>query len=178
MTRQHLQASEPEGLRFSVLIIGARKTGKTTLISNLTGSPMPTQQVDTFYYDHYYEPQQYVLNIDNRSVILSVNDTVHRERDRIAPRRFRGARAIVQLFDATDPNALSYYAGNICEIQRFAAENVRIYLLLTKSDIIPNQTTIDQLREKAGEDYPVFNINATNSEHLRAIFTDIARNLV
>jgi len=121
------------------------------------------------------------IQIDSRNIRLQCWDTAGQERYRtITSSYYRGAHAILVVFDTTNRETFLNVRKWLDEVERYAVEDVAICLVGTKSDLKgEREVTTEEAREFAqGSDLAFVETSAKFSTNVQELFFNMTEELV
>ncbi len=154
---------------FKILLIGDSGVGKTSVILRYTKNTFQEQFFNSIGVDFKSKD----LNIDGRKVKLQIWDTAGQERFRtITTSYYRGAHAIVIVFDLTKRQTYEHIQKWMNDINRFAKENVLKFIIGNKSDLTnEKQVNYEEVRSLASQmKATYFNVSAKKNENINEFF--------
>ena len=113
------------------------------------------------------------LLVDGRKIKLQIWDTAGQERFRtITNSYYRGAHAIVIVFDLTKRESYEHVQKWISDINRYAKENVLKFLIGNKADLInEKKVSYEEARALASQmKATYFNVSAKRNENINEFF--------
>lgn len=118
---------------FKILLIGDCFVGKTTILNRLCGESPTISYVSTIGVDF----KEKIIDVDDKKVKLRVWDTAGQERfNSITTAYYRGASAIILVYDVTDEFSFKNIQKWISMIESHSNENVKIFLIGNKCDLV------------------------------------------
>ena len=154
---------------FKILLIGDSGVGKTSVILRYTKNVFHEEFLNSIGVDFKSKD----LNIDGRKVKLQIWDTAGQERFRtITTSYYRGAHAIVIVFDLTKRQTYEHVQKWMNDINRFAKENVLKLIIGNKSDLTNEiQVSYEEVRALASQmKATYFSVSAKKNENINEFF--------
>jgi len=119
-----------------ILLIGDSGVGKSSIMKQFTDEEYHDEYACTIGVDYKSIP----ITVKNKLVKLQIWDTAGQERFKtITQIYYRGAHAILVVFDLTDPLSFSNIKGWLSEIDKSAPDNVIKILVGNKADMKINR---------------------------------------
>ena len=134
--------SEDYDYLFKVLLIGDSGVGKSCLLLKYTDNTYNESYISTIGVDFKIKTE----TINGKRIKLQIWDTAGQERFRtITSSYYRGAHAIIVVFDLTDSESFSNVEKMwLKEIERFVSNSHIVILVGTKCDAPSNKKCIDR----------------------------------
>jgi Ras-related protein Rab-1A len=134
--------SENYDYLFKILLIGDSGVGKSCLLLKYVDNTYNETYISTIGVDFRIK----TVKMKGKQIKLQLWDTAGQERFRtITSSYYRGAHAIVVVFDLTDPESFSNVGKMwLKEIERFVNNCYTIVLVGTKCDVPPNKRCVDR----------------------------------
>ena len=113
--------------------------------------------------------------LKNQKIKIQIWDTAGHERFRtITTSYYRGAHAIVIVYDVSERNSFEHIDKWLSEIKKFAKENVLMFLVGNKIDLIEKRkVSKDEAEEIANKfNIPYFETSAKTSINIDKLFID------
>ena len=154
---------------FKILLIGDSGVGKTSVILRYTKNVFHEEFLNSIGVDFKSKD----LNIDGRKVKLQIWDTAGQERFRtITTSYYRGAHAIVIVFDLTKRETYEHVQKWMNDINRFAKENVLKLIIGNKSDLTNEiKVSYEEVRALASQmKATYFSVSAKKNENINEFF--------
>ena len=170
-------ASHKYDFLFKLLIIGESGVGKTCLLLRFTDDSFTANHLTTIGIDFKIK----IINIENKIIKLQIWDTAGQERFRtITTSYYKGAHAIVIVFDITDKDSFEHVKVWMQDIDKFAKQGVMRILVGNKCDLEHQRAvTKDQGNEMAlkyGIKY--IETSAKDTINIEELFVNTAKNLM
>lgn len=159
---------------FKILLLGDSGVGKSSIIQRFTRNEFNAQMVSSVGVD--FKSKDLIIN--NKRVKLQVWDTAGHERFRtITTSYYRGAHAIVTVFDLSDRETYEHVEKWLEEINKFAKENVLKFLVGNKSDLTnKRQVSSEEIRALVSRlAVPYFEVSAKTADNLFEFFEEATR---
>ena len=154
---------------FKILLIGDSGVGKTSVKLRYTKNVFHEEFLNSIGVDFKSKD----LNIDGRKVKLQIWDTAGQERFRtITTSYYRGAHAIVIVFDLTKRETYEHVQKWMNDINRFAKENVLKLIIGNKSDLTNEvKVSYEEVRALASQmKATYFSVSAKKNENINEFF--------
>ena len=154
---------------FKILLIGDSGVGKTSVILRYTKNIFHEEFLNSIGVDFKSKD----LLLDGRKIKLQIWDTAGQERFRtITNSYYRGAHAIVIVFDLTKRESYEHVQKWISDINRYANENVLKFLIGNKADLTnEKQVSYQEARALASQmKATYFNVSAKKNENINEFF--------
>eukprot|EP01006_Ploeotia_vitrea_P051264 TRINITY_DN67542_c7_g3_i2.p1 TRINITY_DN67542_c7_g3~~TRINITY_DN67542_c7_g3_i2.p1 ORF type:complete len:413 (+),score=35.15 TRINITY_DN67542_c7_g3_i2:93-1241(+) len=159
-------------LLFKVLLIGDSGAGKSSLLLRYADNTFTDSYISTIGVDF----KNAFTSIDGKVVKLQIWDTAGQERFRtITSSYYRGAHAIVVLYDITDKQSFENVPLWMQEIDKFAMDSVKRMLVGNKADLKQRVVSYESGKQMA-EQYgvPFQEISAKTDTGIEDVFTCMA----
>ena len=159
-----------------IAIIGDSSVGKTSAIIRFAEN----------YYEDYFEPTVGVeffskrMTVDNKKYKIHIWDLAGQERFKcIVNTYYRTVQGIILAFDITNPNSFKSLEKWIRDIDSYAADNVCLLLVGTKSDLDKRRTVSREKVEKLAELLKVkyFEISAKDNMNIDNVFIKLVKDI-
>ena len=165
---------------FKVLLIGDSNVGKTSILTRFADNEYNDNYLSTIGVDFKIK----TIDYNNNKVKLQLWDTAGQERFRtITNAYYRGAHAIIIIYDISNLESYQNIDYWIQEIKRFNKDDIYILLVGNKSDLRNNQDielisfqTINQLIQNINIDY--IETSAKLNVNIDYIFDNIINKLI
>jgi len=158
---------------YKVLLIGDSGVGKSSLILRFADNAFSDMYISTVGVDFKIRD----FSIDGEKILLQIWDTAGQERFRtITASFFRGAHAIVVVYDITKPDTLANVTKWLDEITRSAPPDVKRILVGNKTDLAKDR----QVTTKEGQDLAksrkmvFFETSAKDASNVKEMFLKVA----
>jgi Ras-related protein Rab-1A len=145
-----------------VVMIGDSGCGKSSLLKRFTHDEFVGSYISTIGVD--FEVR--TMNIDSKTVKLQCWDTAGQDRFRtITTSYYRGAQAIVIVFDVTNMESFRAVPRWLDEVRRYATKDVDIVILANKCDMEKRRVVTDAHIEQLSRvmDIPVLHTSAKSA---------------
>ena len=154
---------------FKVLLLGDTDVGKSSLILRYTEETFNSKLVNSIGVDFKMKKKE----IDGKIIKVQIWDTAGHERFRsITYSYYRGANAIIIVFDITDKKSFLSITEWLKQIEKHAKENVFKFLVGNKSDLAEERkVTYEEAKEYADEhDLPYIETSAKEGININELF--------
>ena len=134
---------------FKVLLLGDSDVGKSSLILRYTEETFNSKLVNSIGVDFKMKKRE----IDGKIIKVQIWDTAGHERFRtITYSYYRGANAIIIVFDLSDKKSFTSITEWLKQIEKHSNENVFKFLVGNKSDLVDKrQITYEEANQYANE---------------------------
>ena len=134
---------------FKVLLLGDSDVGKSSLILRYTEETFNSKLVNSIGVDFKMKKKE----IDGKVIKVQIWDTAGHERFRaITYSYYRGANAIIIVFDLSDKKSFISITEWLKQIEKHAKENVFKFLVGNKSDLVEERkVTFKEAKDYADE---------------------------
>ena len=159
---------------FKLVILGDPSVGKTSIINRYVDKTFTTSYVGSIGID--FKINQ--IELDNQIIKLQIWDTAGQERFRsITAAYYRGAHAIILVFDIHVRVSFERLVGWIENIKKYASEHVFVILVGNKHDLEEQRTVTSTEAKKFARknDMEYFEVSAKTGEQITEIFDATAR---
>ena len=154
---------------FKVLLLGDSDVGKSSLILRYTEETFNSKLVNSIGVDFKMKKKE----IDGKIIKVQIWDTAGHERFRsITYSYYRGANAIIIVFDITDKKSFLSITEWLKQIEKHAKENVFKFLVGNKSDLAEERkVTFEEAKEYADKhDLPYIETSAKEGININELF--------
>ena len=154
---------------FKVLLLGDSDVGKSSLILRYTEETFNSKLVNSIGVDFKMKKKE----IDGKIIKVQIWDTAGHERFRsITYSYYRGANAIIIVFDLSDKKSFISITEWLKQIEKHAKENVFKFLVGNKSDLIDERkVTYEEAKQYADEhDLPYIETSAKEGININELF--------
>ena len=154
---------------FKVLLLGDSDVGKSSLILRYTEETFNSKLVNSIGVDFKMKKKE----IDGKIIKVQIWDTAGHERFRsITYSYYRGANAIIIVFDLSDKKSFISITEWLKQIEKHAKENVFKFLVGNKSDLIgERKVTYEEAKQYADEhDLPYIETSAKEGININELF--------
>ncbi|EPR79248.1 GTP-binding protein YPT1 [Spraguea lophii 42_110] len=164
---------------FKIILIGNSGVGKTCLINRYIDNIYNQGYISTIGVDFKIK----TVELDNRKIKLQIWDTAGQERFRtITSSYYRGADAIIVVFDLTDKDSFNELNSWLLEIERHTKDVFKIVLgnkVDMKERILIEDKAIDKFLEENKMDKEYFaKVSAKKDVLVKEMFEKISRKLM
>uniref|UniRef100_A0A6B2LN19 Uncharacterized protein n=1 Tax=Arcella intermedia TaxID=1963864 RepID=A0A6B2LN19_9EUKA len=157
-------------------MIGDPGVGKSSLLLRYADNDFPSQNfISTIGVD--YKEKEIV--IDNQKVTIQIWDTAGQERFRtITSSYYRAANGMILTFDLTNPATFKSCSKWLQEVERYAEEEVVVFLAGNKSDL-PAAVTPSEISEfQAKYALEYVQTSAKNGNGINELFEKLTRQVL
>jgi len=154
---------------FKVLLLGDSDVGKSSLILRYTEETFNSKLVNSIGVDFKMKKKE----IDNKIIKVQIWDTAGHERFRsITYSYYRGANAIIIVFDLSDKKSFISVTEWLKQIEKHAKENVFKFLVGNKSDLVDQrQVSYEEAKQYADDhDLPYIETSAKEGININELF--------
>ena len=154
---------------FKILLLGDSDVGKSSLILRYTDETFNSKLVNSIGVDFKMKKRE----IDGKIIKVQIWDTAGHERFRtITYSYYRGANAIIIVFDLSDKKSFISITEWLKQIEKHANENVFKFLVGNKSDLVDKrQITYEEAKQYADEhDLPYIETSAKEGININELF--------
>ena len=154
---------------FKVLLLGDTDVGKSSLILRYTEETFNSKLVNSIGVDFKMKKKE----IDGKIIKVQIWDTAGHERFRsITYSYYRGANAIIIVFDITDKKSFLSITEWLKQIEKHAKENVFKFLVGNKSDLAEERkVSFEEAKEYADKhDLPYIETSAKEGININELF--------
>lgn len=154
---------------FKVLLLGDTGVGKSSLILRYTEETFNSKLVNSIGVDFKMKKKE----IDGKIIKVQIWDTAGHERFRsITYSYYRGANAIIIVFDITNKKSFLSITEWLKQIEKHAKENVFKFLVGNKSDLAEERkVTFEEAKEYAdSHDLPYIETSAKEGININELF--------
>merc|ERR1712023_429870 len=124
---------------FKLLLIGDSGVGKSSLLLRFADDTYTQSYISTIGVDFKIR----TVELEGKTIKLQIWDTAGQERFRtITSSYYRGAHGIIVVYDVTDIDSFNNVKQWLCEIDRYACENVNKLLVGNKCEWKTKPSTI------------------------------------
>jgi Ras-related protein Rab-1A len=159
---------------FKFLLVGDSGVGKSCLVLKFTDRVFNDSYISTIGVDFKIQ----TLQLDGKFIKLQIWDTAGQERFRsITSSYYRGAHAVIIVFDLTDTETFENVRNWIHEIERYAAEHVCKMLIGNKADLTNlRQVSTERAQELATKlQIPYFETSAKTNANVQQMFIELTK---
>ena len=154
---------------FKILLLGDSDVGKSSLILRYTDETFNSKLVNSIGVDFKMKKRE----IDGKIIKVQIWDTAGHERFRtITYSYYRGANAIIIVFDLSDKQTFISITEWLKQIEKHANENVFKFLVGNKSDLVDKrQITYEEAKQYADDhDLPYIETSAKEGININELF--------
>ena len=154
---------------FKVLLLGDSDVGKSSLILRYTDDTFNSKLINSIGVDFKMKKQE----IDGKVIKVQIWDTAGHERFRsITYSYYRGANAIIIVFDLSDKKSFINITEWLKQIGKHAKENVFMFLVGNKSDLVDERkVTYEEAKQYADEhELPYIETSAKEGININELF--------
>ena len=154
---------------FKVLLLGDSGAGKSSLILRYTEETFNSKLVNSIGVDFKMKKRE----IDGKVIKVQIWDTAGHERFRsITYSYYRGANAIIIVFDLSDKKSFISITEWLKQIEKHAKENVLKFLVGNKSDLVEERmVSFDEAKQYAEEhELPYIETSAKEGININELF--------
>ena len=154
---------------FKVLLLGDSDVGKSSLILRYTEETFNSKLVNSIGVDFKMKKKE----IDGKVIKVQIWDTAGHERFRsITYSYYRGANAIIIVFDLSDKKSFISITEWLKQIEKHAKENVFKFLVGNKSDLVEERkVTYEEAKQYADEhELPYIETSAKEGININELF--------
>jgi len=119
--------------------------------------------------------------IDGKNIKLQIWDTAGQDRFKtITSSYYKGAHGIIIVYDVTDRDSYECVKQWMCEIDKYAQENVVKLLIGNKNDMAEKRkVTFEEGLQLATQfTVPFYETSAKNSQNIDIVFQTMAKNII
>ena len=154
---------------FKVLLLGDSDVGKSSLILRYTEETFNSKLVNSIGVDFKMKKKE----VDGKIIKVQIWDTAGHERFRsITYSYYRGANAIIIVFDLSDKKSFISITEWLKQIEKHANENVFKFLVGNKSDLVEQRkVTYEEAKQYADEhELPYIETSAKEGININELF--------
>ena len=170
---------------FKVLLLGDSGTGKSSLILRYTDDTFNSSLVSSIGVDFKVKKKEIdgkIIKIQIVSYISEYNDSIlifnqwdtagHEKFRAITTSYYRGANAIIIVFDLTEQKSFLHIIEWLKHIEKYAKENVLKFLVGNKSDLVDNRVISKEEADKFAEEHnlPYIETSAKEGVNIDELF--------
>ena len=166
----------PYDYLFKLLLIGDSGVGKSCMLVQYTDGTFNDSFISTIGVDFKIK----TIDYDGSIVKLQIWDTAGQERfQTITSSYYRGAHAIMIVYDVTDLSSFQHIKKWIYEIEKYAAENVVKIIVGNKTDLQDKRVVEKKQVDKFCQELGLVHIetSAKDSSGIEDSFLELARQL-
>jgi len=159
------------------IVIGDSGVGKSALLRRFTNDEFVASHITTIGVDFEIR----TLDVEGKLVKLQIWDTAGQDRFRnIVSSYYRGAHAILVVFDVTDPVSFEHISFWLGEVKKYANEQAQILLVANKTDLVRQRVIsgqkIQELASALGVSF--IETSAKSSSNVGTCFLTIANQFI
>ncbi|GAB5366070.1 hypothetical protein AAMO2058_001112800 [Amorphochlora amoebiformis] len=157
---------------FKLLLIGDSGVGKSCLLLRFADQTYTPNYISTIGVDFKIR----TIDLDGKTIKLQIWDTAGQERFRtITSSYYRGAHGIIVVYDVTDIDSFNNVKQWLCEIDRYACENVNKLLVGNKCDMENKQVDYATAKQYADQlEIPFLETSAKTGDQVENAFMKMA----
>lgn len=157
---------------FKMLIIGDSGVGKSSILLRFTDDTFTESYLSTIGVDFKIR----TIEIDGHLIKLQMWDTGGQERFRtITSSYYRGAHGVILVYDVTEELSFRNIKQWLCEIDRYACEDVSKLIIGNKSDMSNKVVDFDYAKSFADDlGIEIMETSAKNSNNINKAFETMA----
>jgi len=162
---------------FKVLLIGDVGVGKSSFLKRFSRGPLNDNYLSTIGVDFEIK----TIQIDDKIIKLQIWDTAGQERFRtITSSYYRGAHAVILMFDITNRDSFDNLRIWLHEIENFAPESAIKLFVGNKCDLKTDRTVTAGDIAELSEDLniPILETSAKDGTNVDAAFHKLSRSMV
>ncbi|UXI17602.1 hypothetical protein NH340_JMT03545 [Sarcoptes scabiei] len=158
---------------FKLLLIGDSGVGKSCLLLRFADDTYTESYISTIGVDFKIR----TIELDGKTIKLQIWDTAGQERFRtITSSYYRGAHGIIVVYDVTDMDTFHNVKHWLQEIERYACDNVKKFLIGNKADVtgkkVVDFATAKEFADNLG--IPFIETSAKNATNVEQAFLMMA----
>ena len=156
---------------FKVLLLGDSDVGKSSLILRYTEETFNSKLVNSIGVDFKMKKKE----VDGKVIKVQIWDTAGHERFRsITYSYYRGANAIIIVFDLSDKKSFISITEWLKQIEKHANENVFKFLVGNKSDLVEERkVTYEEAKQYADDhELPYIETSAKEGININELFDE------
>eukprot|EP01130_Rhizamoeba_saxonica_P007094 TRINITY_DN2847_c0_g1_i1.p1 TRINITY_DN2847_c0_g1~~TRINITY_DN2847_c0_g1_i1.p1 ORF type:complete len:206 (-),score=43.16 TRINITY_DN2847_c0_g1_i1:87-677(-) len=169
-----VNASERDNLEFKFVMVGDSNVGKSSLLLRYCDDTFTDSFISTIGVDY----KKKNIEVDNTNVSLQLWDTAGQERFRtITSSYYRGAHALIIVFDVTNMDSFQNVDKWVKEVKRFTDESA-VMLVGNKIDLKDSRVvTKEEAESMAAEQYlcSYYETSCATGEGVEEAFAALAR---
>jgi Ras-related protein Rab-1A len=162
---------------FKLVLIGDSGVGKSCILLRFADDSFTESYITTIGVDFRFR----TINVEGKNVKLQIWDTAGQERFRtITSAYYRGADAIVLVYDSTDRESFEHVDSWLQEVNKYSNDNTIKVLIGNKSDRTDDRKiTTEEGKSKADSSGLLFiETSAKDATHIEDAFLMVSRQLV
>ena len=162
---------------YKVIIVGNSCTGKSSILLRLCDNIFTESYLTTIGVDFKIR----TFAVDNKKVKLQIWDTAGQERfHNIITSYFKGADAVVIVFDLTDIDSFNSIGNWVSEAQQYASAKSKRYLFGAKSDITDKRTISFEDASNMAKEFKMnyIEVSSKTGSNIQKAFTSLSGDLL
>ena len=165
-----MQQLPKKDLVFKILLLGDATVGKTCFLMRYSDDVFIESYLNTIGSDYKLK----IVKLDNgKTIKVQLWDTAGQDKYRtIAKNYFKGSHGILLLYDVTSQTSFDNIRGWITDIKDEADENVIVFLLGNKIDLVEERKITKEKGEELAKEFniPFFEVSAKSGEKVNVVF--------
>jgi Ras-related protein Rab-5C len=157
--------------KYKVVLMGASSAGKTSIVVRFSRGTFGGDQEATIGSAFISRD----VTTEKGSITLHIWDTAGQERYRsLVPKYSQGSKAIIIVFDASDPESFESAQSWFNEAQDMHGNKVKYYLVANKIDL-PSKVDLEKVKEYAQEnEIEYYTTSAKTGDGINELFNVVA----
>ena len=163
--------------QYKILILGDTTVGKTSILVRYIDNKFEKDSLATLGVDVKYK----YVTLDNKKIRMNIWDTAGQDRFRnIAKNYFKGANAVIFVFDVNNKNTLDKIKFWIDNVKENSSEDLIEVIVGNKIDIEGKHEVTKEEMESLGEKtgMETFETSAKTGEGINEVFTYLVNQLI
>ena len=163
--------------QYKILILGDATVGKTSILVRYIDNKFEKDSLATLGVDVKYK----YVTLDNKKIRMNIWDTAGQDRFRnIAKNYFKGANAVIFVFDVNNKNTLDKIKFWIDNVKENSSEDLIEVIVGNKIDIEGKHEVTKEEMESLGEKtgMETFETSAKTGEGINEVFTYLVNQLI
>ena len=163
--------------QYKILILGDATVGKTSILVRYIDNKFEKDSLATLGVDVKYK----YVTLDNKKIRMNIWDTAGQDRFRnIAKNYFKGANAVIFVFDVNNKNTLDKIKFWIDNVKENSSEDLIEVIVGNKIDIDGKHEVTKEEMESLGEKtgMETFKTSAKTGEGINEVFTYLVNQLI
>ena len=163
--------------QYKILILGDATVGKTSILVRYIDNKFEKDSLATLGVDVKYK----YVTLDNKKIRMNIWDTAGQDRFRnIAKNYFKGANAVIFVFDVNNKNTLDKIKFWIDNVKENSSEDLIEVIVGNKIDIDGKHEVTKEEMESLGEKtgMETFETSAKTGEGINEVFTYLVNQLI
>lgn len=159
------------------LFIGDSGVGKSSILLRYDENKFTSNFLSTIGIDYRVK----FLDVDNKKIKLQIWDTAGQERYRtITQAYFRGAMAIILVYDVTDPLSFNNIRNWVLTTEKNASENVILVLVASKTDLDEKRIVSTERGKALADEYGItfYETSAKLNTGINELFAETIHHVV